>query len=67
MKRLLSFLLSVITVVTACLFVPVGASAADTITTVDLTQTYQTMNGFGASACWWSQDVGGWENADEIM
>ncbi len=26
---------------------------------------YQTFNGFGASSCWWSQYVGGWDNVDE--
>ncbi len=36
-------------------------------TVLDETATYQVINGFGASACWWSQDVGKWENADEIM
>lgn len=28
---------------------------------------YQTIEGFGASGAWWAQDVGGWENIDEIM
>lgn len=27
---------------------------------------YQTMEGFGASGAWWAQEVGGWNNADEI-
>lgn len=36
-------------------------------TVLDETATYQVMNGFGASACWWSQDVGSWENRDDIM
>lgn len=25
-------------------------------------QTYQKMDGFGASAAWWAQDIGGWED-----
>ncbi|NSW91172.1 MAG: xylanase [Firmicutes bacterium] len=29
--------------------------------------TYQTIEGFGASGCWWAQDVGGWENLSEII
>lgn len=37
------------------------------VTVIDDDATYQTVNGFGASACWWSQDVGKWDNADEIM
>lgn len=36
-------------------------------TVIDDTAVYQSMNGFGASACWWAQDVGGWENRDEIL
>ena len=35
-------------------------------TTINENTAYQTMEGFGASAAWWSQDVGGWENIDEI-
>lgn len=27
---------------------------------------YQTFEGFGASGAWWAQEVGGWENRDEI-
>ena len=37
------------------------------ITVIDDSVTYQTMNGFGASACWWSQDVGEWENYEDII
>lgn len=37
------------------------------VTVIDDTAAYQTMNGFGASACWWSQYVGDWENRDEIL
>ncbi len=36
-------------------------------TVIDETATYQTMNGFGASACWWSKNAGGWENSKEIL
>ena len=36
-------------------------------TTVNTSSEYQTMEGFGASACWWSQEVGGWDNLDEII
>lgn len=37
------------------------------VTVIDDTVQYQSMNGFGASACWWSQDVGTWENSKEIL
>ncbi len=30
--------------------------------TIDATTTYQTLDGFGASAAWWAQDIGGWED-----
>lgn len=36
-------------------------------TVIDEKVTYQTINGFGASACWWGQDVGKFENRDKIM
>ena len=29
-------------------------------------KTYQTLSGFGASACWWAQEVGASENAEEV-
>ncbi|MGN0533540.1 MAG: glycoside hydrolase [Eubacterium sp.] len=40
---------------------------SSTKTTLTESTTYQTMEGFGASACWWSQEVGGWSNLDEII
>ena len=36
-------------------------------TVIDEAVTYQTMNGFGASACWWSQEVGTWENCEQVL
>lgn len=38
-------------------------------TTLDTSAAYQTMKGFGASAAWWAQFVGGWDDAkvNEIM
>lgn len=36
-------------------------------TTIDTSTAYQTIEGFGASAAWWAQYVGGWDNLDEIM
>lgn len=41
-------------------------STTNKATTINENTTYQTMEGFGASAAWWAQDVGGWENIDEI-
>ncbi len=45
----------------------VNSNISTNQTVLDDTVTYQTMNGFGASACWWGQDVGEWENRDEIL
>lgn len=35
------------------------------VISVDTGKTYQTMQGFGASAAWWAQDVGGWTEVGE--
>lgn len=44
-----------------------SADLTDKGTIIDLNTTYQTVDGFGASAAWWSQTVGNWENAEEIV
>lgn len=36
-------------------------------TTFNTSVTYQTIDGFGASAAWWAQDVGQWSNAEDIL
>lgn len=36
-------------------------------TVLDEKAAYQTMTGFGASACWWGKDVGGWDNAEDVI
>ncbi len=36
-------------------------------TVIDGEAQYQTMDGFGASACWWGQNVGGWNNCKDIL
>lgn len=66
MKKLISVFLSIVMILVSCV-VPFGANAETVETTVNLNEKYQTMNGFGASACWWSQDVGEWENAQSII
>lgn len=30
-------------------------------------QSFQTMEGFGASGAWWAQDVGGWKELDSVL
>ena len=45
----------------------VEAGKANGETIIDNTAVYQKMNGFGASACWWGKDVGGWENSKDIL
>ncbi|MCH5317334.1 MAG: glycoside hydrolase family 30 protein [Eubacterium sp.] len=37
------------------------------VTVIDEKATYQTMQGFGASACWWAQTVGGWDNVKDVL
>ncbi len=37
----------------------------DTTMQINEQTTYQTFEGFGASSCWWSQYVGGWDNVPE--
>lgn len=37
------------------------------VTVLDEKATYQTMDGFGASACWWAQTVGGWDNVKDVI
>ena len=39
----------------------VPASAEETQITIDETVSYQTVESFGASGCWWSQYMGLWE------
>ena len=36
-------------------------------TVIDDEAQYQTMDGFGASACWWGQNVGRWDNCEDIL
>ncbi|MGN1328608.1 MAG: glycoside hydrolase [Eubacterium sp.] len=67
MKKLFSAFLSIVVVLVSCIVAPVGVNAETVETTIKLNEKYQTMKGFGASACWWSQDVGEWENAQSIM
>ena len=40
---------------------------ASKLSTVSESTKYQTVKGFGASGAWWAQNVGGWENADDII
>ena len=47
----------------------INSAAIDSanVSKINLSKTYQTIEGFGASACWWAQRVGGWDNAEEIL
>lgn len=45
----------------------ISENYANRKTIIDTNTTYQTIEGFGASACWWSQTAGQWDNIDEIM
>lgn len=45
----------------------VNSNVATNCTVIDEDASYQTMLGFGASACWWGKDVGTWENAADVL
>ncbi|MBR3149270.1 MAG: leucine-rich repeat protein [Eubacterium sp.] len=36
-------------------------------TTIDKNTKYQTIEGWGASAAWWAQEAGEWENIEDIV
>lgn len=40
--------------------------SADVSVNVRPAKEYQTITGFGTSACWWAQDIGKTENAEEV-
>ena len=67
MKKIISTLMSLVMMATTCFSMPVGAFASTAKTTVNAAIEYQEMKGFGASACWWAKDVGGWDNLDDII
>lgn len=41
--------------------VPMGAGAEPSILTIDESETFQTLESFGCSGCWWSQYMGLWD------
>lgn len=41
--------------------------ADNLILTLDRQKQYQTIEGFGTSGGWWAQDVGNWDNIEDIM
>ena len=69
MQKKIYALLTVAVCCFALLICTACGTEANTIR-VNTEKTYQTMGGFGASAAWWAQDVGGWtentENGNEI-
>lgn len=50
--------------VSKVVYVKTPEKPTDSVTTVDFATTYQTINGFGASAAWWSKKVGTWSSED---
>ncbi|RIX53868.1 hypothetical protein D3P08_06310 [Paenibacillus nanensis] len=44
-----------------------GSSSMGQKITLDYNRRYQSIDGFGASGAWWAQEVGGWDNLDQIM
>ncbi|MCR2804239.1 glycoside hydrolase family 30 protein [Paenibacillus soyae] len=44
-----------------------GSSSMGPKITLDYNAVHQSIDGFGASGAWWSQEVGGWDNLEPIM
>lgn len=77
-KRLISLLVSAVSIFSIMNigsknplnFIRTGSldyvQTADVSLNVNPCKTYAEITGFGASACWWAQDVGDSENADEV-
>ena len=77
-KRLISLLVSAISIFSIMNigsknplnFIRTGSlnyvQTADVSLNVNALKKYQTLTGFGVSACWWAQDIGNSENADEV-
>lgn len=57
--RLLSLTLAGVFLTAALTSCAPGDAQSATLT-VDRTDRHQTLEGFGASSAWWSQDIGGW-------
>lgn len=44
-----------------------GMSSVESVIKLNYDTIHQTIEGFGASGAWWAQEVGGWDNLNEIM
>lgn len=67
-KRIIAAVMCIVTLCTVALAgCSNGGKDNSQQTTINISKEHQTMNGFGASGCWWSKDVGGWDNLDDIM
>ncbi len=60
-KNMKKWMAGVLLMTTLGCSAPLGA--AETVLTVDRNKSYQTIESFGASGAWWSQYVGGWDDA----
>ena len=68
MKRLISILITMIQILAMSNGKEKGkfVQNADVSVIVNPCVEYQTVSGFGASACWWAQEIGATENAGEV-
>lgn len=68
LKRLISILVSLITIYGMSNGKEKGkfVQNADVSVLINSCVEYQSFSGFGASACWWAQDIGETENAEEV-
>mgnify|MGYP001015667253 FL=1 len=53
-------LVAVFVFLTAVCFQHPGITSAATTITIDPDATYQTIEGWGASICWWGNQIGRW-------
>ncbi|GAE90776.1 alpha-L-arabinofuranosidase II precursor [Acetivibrio straminisolvens JCM 21531] len=70
MKNLKKFTLAIVFafLTAVCFQYPRIASAATTVT-IDPDATYQTIEGWGASLCWWGNQIGRWsaDNRNKLI
>ena len=67
-KRIVSILITLISILAMSNGKEKGkfVTKADVSLIVNPLVEYQKISGFGASACWWAQEIGSTENADEV-
>lgn len=65
MKKSQRFTAAILSLLLPAALLSSCAGAGEASLTIHADTKLQTMEGFGASSAWWSQDVGGWTKPDE--